>query len=263
MIGTYGGLSRLRNGVFTSYRAPDALGSNHVRALYRDPDGVLWIGTYDGGLSRFAAGRFTTRIQPFGIGMSITRLRRLRTEQWTESGGSGSVTNTHTYTTAGVYPVKITITDKDGAATSSALEYVVVYDPHEGFVMGRGWLDSPAGALVSQPRLSGRVHFGFISRYRKRTDVPKGETHFHFRVGSFRFESRHYEWLVVDGGLAQYKGTGKVNGTSGYTFLLTAADGGGPGGDRVDRMRLRVWNTRDGRSRLRQHDRQSGDAGVE
>jgi PKD repeat protein len=161
----------------------------------------------------------------------------------TESGGSGSVTNTHTYTTAGVYPVKITITDKDGAATSSALEYVVVYDPHEGFVMGRGWLDSPAGALVSQPRLSGRVHFGFISRYRKRTDVPKGETHFHFRVGSFRFESRHYEWLVVDGGLAQYKGTGKVNGMSGYTFLLTAADGGGPGGDRVDRMRLRVWNT--------------------
>jgi len=42
-------------------------------------------------------------------------------------------------------------------------------------VMGRGWLDSPAGALVSQPRLSGLVHFGFISRYRKRLDVPKGD----------------------------------------------------------------------------------------
>src|SRR6185436_8832617 len=91
--------------------------------------------------------------------------------------------------------------------------------------------------------LSGRVQFGFISRYCKQSDVPKGETHFHFRLGSFRFESRHYEWLVVDGGLAQYRGTGKVNGMNGYTFQLIAADGQAAGGDRVDRMRLRVWNT--------------------
>jgi ligand-binding sensor domain-containing protein len=29
------------------------------RALYQDQDGVLWIGTYDGGLGRFKDGKFT------------------------------------------------------------------------------------------------------------------------------------------------------------------------------------------------------------
>jgi PKD repeat protein len=163
----------------------------------------------------------------------------------TEILGSGSVTNTHTYASAGVYPVTLTVTDKDGAVTSASVEYVVVYDPREGFVIGRGWLNSPVGSLVSQPSLSGRVNFGFISRYRRRADVPKGETHFRFHVGKFKFESRQYEWLIVDGGLAQYKGTGKVNGTGGYTFLLTAADGQTVG-DRVDRMRLKVWHTATG-----------------
>jgi PKD repeat protein len=160
-----------------------------------------------------------------------------------ESAGSGSVSNSHTYTTAGVFPVKLTVIDKDGAESSSSIEYVVVYDPHEGFVIGGGWLNSPAGSLVSHPTLSGRVNFGFISRYQRRTDVPRGETHLHFRLGNFRFESRQYEWLVVQGALAQYKGTGKVNGRAGYSFLLSAADGQAAGGDRVDRMRLRVWNT--------------------
>jgi PKD repeat protein len=163
-----------------------------------------------------------------------------------ESAGSGSVSNSHTYTAAGVYPVKLTVTDKDGAASSSTLEYVLVYDPHEGFVIGGGWLNSPAGSLVAQPTLSGRVNFGFISRYQRRSDVPRGETHLHFHIGNFRFESRQYEWLVVQGALAQYKGTGKVNGRPGYSFLLSAADGQAPGGDRVDRMRLRVWNTATG-----------------
>ena len=53
-IGTYGGLSLLENGRFTSWTERDGLSSNSVRALYLDRDRVLWIGTYDGGLNRFA-----------------------------------------------------------------------------------------------------------------------------------------------------------------------------------------------------------------
>jgi signal transduction histidine kinase len=38
----------------------DGLASDHVRSLYEDGDGILWIGTYDGGLSRLKDGRITT-----------------------------------------------------------------------------------------------------------------------------------------------------------------------------------------------------------
>lgn len=57
-IGTYGGLSRLRNGTFQNFTTADGLSSNHVRSLYADADGNLWIGTYGGGLYRYRNGRF-------------------------------------------------------------------------------------------------------------------------------------------------------------------------------------------------------------
>ncbi len=45
------------------------------------------------------------------------------------------------------------------------------------------------------------------------------------------FHSSEYQWLVVAGAKAQFKGTGTINGsygsanTSGYGFILTAIDG--------------------------------------
>ena len=58
-IGSRGGLTRLDNGRFTTWTEQDGLPSNHVRALYEDGEGTLWIGTVDGGLGRFKDGRFT------------------------------------------------------------------------------------------------------------------------------------------------------------------------------------------------------------
>ena len=52
-------MTRVKDGKFTAYTEREGLPSNSVRALYEDPDGVLWIGTYDGGLGRFKDGRFT------------------------------------------------------------------------------------------------------------------------------------------------------------------------------------------------------------
>jgi len=37
-------------------------------------------------------------------------------------------------------------------------------------------------------------------------------------MGNFNFHSEAYSWLVVSGYKAQYKGTGSVNGVSGYDF---------------------------------------------
>ena len=41
------------------YTTADGLASNRVRSIYEDERGTLWIGTYDGGLSRFRDGKFT------------------------------------------------------------------------------------------------------------------------------------------------------------------------------------------------------------
>jgi len=120
---------------------------------------------------------------------------------------------------------------------------VVVYDPGAGFVTGGGWITSLAGAYAANPALTGRANFGFNSKYKHGANVPDGQTEFHFQAAGFNFHSTVYEWLVVAGARAQYKGTGTINGSGSYTFLLTAIDGQQPGGGGVDRFRLKVWGS--------------------
>jgi hypothetical protein len=69
-----------------------------------------------------------------------------------------------------------------------------------------------------------------------------GETEFQFQVASFDFHSSAYEWLVISGALAQYKGTGAVNGSGNYGFLLTATDGQVSGGGGVDKFGIKSWD---------------------
>jgi hypothetical protein len=94
--------------------------------------------------------------------------------------------------------------------------------------------------------LTGRANFGFNSQYKKNANVPTGETEFNFQVGNFNFHSEAYTWLVVSGFKAQYKGTGSVNGVSGYDFTLTAYDGDITGGGGADKFRIRITKTNGG-----------------
>jgi hypothetical protein len=119
---------------------------------------------------------------------------------------------------------------------------VVVYDPNGGFVTGGGWIVSPAGALASNTALTGRANFGFVSKYAKGANVPTGETEFNFQVGNFNFHSTVYEWLVVAGPNAQYKGSGTINGAGDYGFMLTAADADIAGGPAVDGFRIKIFD---------------------
>ena len=54
-----GGVSRLRDGVFTHFTTRDGLTSNEVVAVLEDRAGTLWVGTLGGGLNRIAGGRIT------------------------------------------------------------------------------------------------------------------------------------------------------------------------------------------------------------
>jgi hypothetical protein len=158
-----------------------------------------------------------------------------------ESGGNGTCTGTFVYSTPGVYSVGITLRDDDTGAVSTTYEYVVVYDPSGGFVTGGGFIMSPAGAYVADGSLAGKATFGFVSKYKKGATLPEGETEFQFHVASFNFHSTVYEWLVVSGAKAQYKGSGTVNGTGNYGFLLTATDGQLSGGGGTDKFRMKIW----------------------
>ena len=164
----------------------------------------------------------------------------------TTSGGiieeeNGGVSGSHTYTTAGVYTVKLTVTDNDGAWGQSIFRYVVVYDPKAGFVTGSGWINSPTGAYTPNPALTGKAIFVFVSTYLKRAKIPVGITGFQLRAANLNFSSAKYQWLVISGAKAQYKGSGKVNGSGDYGFLVTVVDGKSSGGG-VDKFRIKIWD---------------------
>jgi hypothetical protein len=212
-----------------------------------------------------AVGAITAPVAPFQVGGPISAsagftdagVLDTHTAVWdwgdgttsgtvTEANGSGTVADSHTYTAAGVYTIKLTVTDNNGASGQSVFQYVVVYDPSAGFVTGGGWINSPAGAYAANPSLTGRANFGFVARYKPGATVPDGNTEFQFQAAGFTFKSTAYDWLVVSGAKARYRGTGTVNGSGGYGFELTAWDGQVNGGGGTDRLRLKVWNTNQG-----------------
>lgn len=160
----------------------------------------------------------------------------------TEGTNAGTVAGQMTFAQPGVYSVKVTVSDGLASGTrSSDLDipaYIVVYDPAAGFVTGGGWIHSPQGAYAPDFSASGEASFGFSARYKQGGSVPDGNTEFHFRAGNLVFRSTSYDWLVVGGSKARFRGQGTVNGAGRYSFVLTAVDD--PGG--TDQFRIKIWN---------------------
>jgi len=161
----------------------------------------------------------------------------------TVNNPSSNFTVSHTYTTPGVYTVVTAITDDCGNTSANyQYQYIVVYDPSAGFVTGGGWINSTAGAYRPDTSLNGKAIFGFESRYQNGTSVPAGNTEFKFQVANMNFKSTNYEWLVVSGSRAQFKGSGKINGSGNYGFILTAVDGDLKPTPSADLFRIKIWD---------------------
>ncbi len=158
--------------------------------------------------------------------------------------GSGGFAASHTFTAAGVYTVTATV-EKNGFEDSDSV-MIVIFDPSAGFVTGGGTITSAAGSYVADATLTGTAHFGFVSKYQKGATTPTGQTEFKFQVADFDFHSTSYEWLVVAGAKAMYKGEGTVNGTGDYGFLLSAVDGQQNGGGGTDKFRIKIWDMNNG-----------------
>lgn len=119
-------------------------------------------------------------------------------------------------------------------------------NPNGGFVSGGGWIDSPPGALVARPSATGKAQFAFVAKYQKGANVPTGNMRFQLNAGDLSFQSTSYEWLVVSGWFARCRGTGTINGSGNYRFLLSSVDGDQPGGGGLDKLRIKIWSDSDG-----------------
>ena len=148
----------------------------------------------------------------------------------------------------GVYELCVRGTDSYGNIGPEECIFLVVYDPDGGFVTGGGWIDSPAGAYTADPTLTGKANFGFVSKYKKGATTPTGETEFQFKVADLNFHSDTYQWLVIAGARAKYKGTGTINGSGNYGFMLTAIDEKLMPSTDVDLFRIKIWDKDDGDS---------------
>ena len=156
-----------------------------------------------------------------------------------------SITSTHRYDSAGVYTLRLYLADDDGGDTTATHEFIVVFDPTAGFVTGGGWINSPEGAFPEDPTLTGKANFGFVSKYKKGQSTPDGNTKFVFKVADLNFKSTSYDWLVIAGPNAKYKGSGAINGEGDYGFMLTAVDGTITGGGDEDNFRIKIWEKED------------------
>ena len=162
-----------------------------------------------------------------------------------EAGGNGTAGGSHSYSAAGVYTLKLIVTDKDGDHSNESIyQYVVVSDSgggsEAGFVSGGGWIDSPAGAYAARPSLTGKASFGFVARNEQ--EQPDGNTE--FKLGDLHFKSTGYQSLVLAGATARLTGQGTINGSGHYGFMLTVTDGKLNGG--ADMLRMRIWDMDDG-----------------
>ncbi len=160
-----------------------------------------------------------------------------------EEYGSGIATDSHTYSAPGVYGVEVTVIDKDGGYDIEIFQYVVIYDPSEGFVTGGGWINSPEGAYIPDPTLAGKANFGFVSKYKKGQSTPTGNTEFQLHVANLNFHSSSYDWLVIANQKAMFKGTGTIDGEGNYGFMISAIDADlTPGNEYTDTFRIKIWD---------------------
>jgi hypothetical protein len=141
----------------------------------------------------------------------------------TESNGSGSVTGSHTYTSAGVYTLTVTVTDNNSAAATKDYKYIVIYDPSAGFVTGGGQVSSSL--------------FGISAKYTPNSQTPSGNVGYTFSDGTMIFASTQIDWLVVNDNIAILTGSGTINGTGNYYFLVSVID------DSPDKLRIRISDT--------------------
>ncbi|HEU4389039.1 MAG TPA: endo-1,4-beta-xylanase, partial [Blastocatellia bacterium] len=161
------------------------------------------------------------------------------------SESTGAITGAFSFATPGIYTVSLTVTDGCGGSnlTSSVAgkpAIVFIFDPISGKVTCDGQIDSPPGAVSANPGMSGKATFALSCQYKSGALPPKGTTQFTF--GTLGFQASSFEFLVVSGAKAAFRGVGKINGGGNFGFMLSLIDGDLKGAGNVDRLRMKIWD---------------------
>ncbi|WP_181452596.1 MBG domain-containing protein [Algoriphagus aquaeductus] len=161
----------------------------------------------------------------------------------TASTNSSGVATATTGSLNAIGVLKVTATAGSGCAESVA--YIPVFDASGSFVTGGGWIESPAGAMPANPNAVGKANFGFVSRYKKGSTQVDGNTEFQFNAGGINFKSTMHESgsLVISGRKATYRGSGTINGQTGFKFVVVAIDGDWNGQNNPDAFRIKITTT--------------------
>ena len=134
--------------------------------------------SYTGSFSDVGTLDTHSAVWTFSHVVGLSTVTETRTGTLTQGAGSGAVSNSFSFTEAGVYTAKLTITDDDTGFTTSDESMFVVYDPSEGFVTGGGWFISPVNAYKANLSLTGKANFGFVAKYKKGSTTLTGQTEF-------------------------------------------------------------------------------------
>jgi probable HAF family extracellular repeat protein len=153
-----------------------------------------------------------------------------------EKSGAGSVSGQHAYRAAGIYTVRLTLTDSSGK--DSSVERKVVIGGTQAAVRGQGSFASPANAVVAGGRHASIGNFAFLS------EGGAGKAAVEVNVAGLALRSSRVDTITLDGARVRYSGQGSVNGKGGYRFALTATSGAKVGGK--DRIHVRIAHTEPG-----------------
>lgn len=129
--------------------------------------------------------------------------------------GGGTCTGDHAYATGGLYTIAVVATDDDGGTGSDEID-VVVFDESTKVTGGGFTMDD------------GRTSFGFVAKRSPLGDLS-GQLQARF-PGRMRFHGDTVDSLVVIGRTATWTGTGRWDGSHGYTFEVTVEDNRNGGG---------------------------------
>ena len=150
------------------------------------------------------------------------------------NGIASPYTGACSYMSAGVYTVRVTVSDEDGGTSAPAFyRYVIVYDPLGGSIAGNGFYTRTGSG-------NRKAHFTFSAGFAPGYPAaPNGKVRFWIPGEHVDFESTAVEMLVVAGDWAQLWGTGNLNGVP-ARFRVTAVDGQRHGAN-GDAFRIELW----------------------
>ena len=72
--------------------------------------------------------------------------------------------------------------------------------------------------------------------------MPTGQTEFQFNLADLNFHSTSYQFLVLAGAKAIFKGDGTIGGGGDYGFMITALDERLTPRSDLDMFRIKIWD---------------------